>query len=981
MKSRLTQLTAPLARHADALLGGLLAAAGLIAYTSTLAPTVLEGDAALFQYTPSVLGVTYPTGYPLYILLSKVWVTLLPWGELAWRMNLLSAVCAALALPLLYGVAVRLYGSDRWLARWAAVAAVLLLATLPTFWRWATEAKIYALNMLLFSGVLLSLLGAVERYRRPELLPASQTMLTGWQLALNRWRARWPLALPIFLFGLEIAVHSTTVLLIPGLLLLVWLNCRRYLFTVKNFAGHLLWLIAPGLLYFYIPLRAEWLIAAYGRAEAINRGLLADFYHSGLAGWLRYFSAADFTGGVVTNWGLVPQQFISVYLPLLNNEFSLAGVALGLIGGLALAATKPRLFWPLLLLYATPIPFVLTYGQGEQSAFLLPSFLVLALFGGYTLAAIPALFARLRNTQPATRITYFGLPPILLILLFVFQLAPQIQTNNLWLSRKWNRAIYNEWADALNHPLQPGAGLLAHWGDLTSFWYMQHAEDRRPDLRGVYPPTEEVVIDWFTRNPNLYIAGPLQGWAAGIEQRYQLLPWGRLVRIAPRQLDPAGLLPDLPQKPNVTFDNRLRLIGAEFAPQTAAGQDYPVALTWQALAQLGPETTNSLRLVQNGVTVAQLDEPIRSGWFPRDSLPAGQYLLSYPLLPVAIGTLPGPAELQLVVYQKASQPWPLPDGNVVLTLGTVPIGPPPPGYRLGPGEYKSPPAHDFNAEIQLAGYDYSVSRVGQGKGFALRLLWQALRPPADNYTLQVEQLDAAGRVLRANQFAPVSGRAPTAGWQAGQFVRDQVDLVVPASAPPGDNALQIRLSWLRPDGSRLNVRRFGIPLSEGLTLPALQVVEKEERTFTLPPLPVRLDANFEDKALLTGYTPALPAQFNRADCAAGNCTVQLELVWQGLSEMEQPYQIFVHVLNAAGEIVAQSDAAPGARGKQPTTGWLPGEVVTHPVAINLPANLAPGEYRLLAGMYVPPDGPRLRVLGAAGQPTADSAAVGNFVVR
>jgi len=50
----------------------LLFSAGLYSYTRTLAPTVLEGDAALFQYTPYVLGVTYPTRFPLYILLGKL---------------------------------------------------------------------------------------------------------------------------------------------------------------------------------------------------------------------------------------------------------------------------------------------------------------------------------------------------------------------------------------------------------------------------------------------------------------------------------------------------------------------------------------------------------------------------------------------------------------------------------------------------------------------------------------------------------------------------------------------------------------------------------------------------------------------------------------------------------------------------------------------------------------------------------------------
>ena len=106
-KSKIQNLKSKI-QNPDPLIGLILFLIGLYAYTATLAPTVLEGDAALYEYTPYVLGVTYPTGYPLYILLGKLWLTLFPFGELAWRMNLFSALCSAAALPLLYGATRRL---------------------------------------------------------------------------------------------------------------------------------------------------------------------------------------------------------------------------------------------------------------------------------------------------------------------------------------------------------------------------------------------------------------------------------------------------------------------------------------------------------------------------------------------------------------------------------------------------------------------------------------------------------------------------------------------------------------------------------------------------------------------------------------------------------------------------------------------------------------------------------------------------------
>ena len=1034
----------------DALIGLILFAVGLYAYTATLAPTVLEGDAALFQYTPAVLGVTYPTGYPLYILLGKLWLMILPFGEIAWRMNLLSAVCAALALPLIYGAARNFLATipppsltplgggatsppageskrgqtvqsppqrgglrgggvisppaQQLAVRLAGLAAALTFATLPTYWRWATEAKIYALNILLFSAVLftLSICLMSLRGRRPKQSPLSSAagatapppslpppgggVISPPPGGIKGGRTVSFLWLFPFLLGLQIAVHSTTVLLIPGLALLVWLNLRR-LITRKTLLLWAVLLVLPGLLYFYVPLRGEWLLAQYGRAEAIARGLLADFYHSGWRGWVRYFTAADFTGGVVTNWGLVPQQFVAVYLPIVIENLRPLGAALALTGGLTMAITRPRLFWPLFLLYAAPIPFVLTYGQGEQTAFLMPSFLITALFAGYNFVILTSLGAMLTARRSSVAAVGAYLVPVMLfIALLNWLIWPQTQYNVNRLENKWDRRIFDEWADALAHPLPPDAALLAHWGDLTSFWYMQHAEGSRPDLRGLYPPTEAVVTDYLQHGGDLFIAGPLQGWAAGIEDRYRLLPWGRLVRIAPRFAEPASLLPPVSRSFGVDFSDQVRLLGADFPAEAAGGIDFPVTLAWQALANLPPETTISLRLAQGDGITTQLDDALLSGWFPRDTLPAGQHILSYAPLPVPLGTLPGRYRLQLVAYTDYKQPWPLPDGGVTLDLGEVTVVSPPPDFKLPPDTGQWLP-YRFNGELELVDYDYSVSRVGQGKGFALRLLWRTLAPPVDNYTLRVELTDAAGQVLRTFDQPPVGGQLPTSAWQAGQFIRDQVDVVVPAGAPPGEDALGVRLSWLRPDGSALKVHRWLWPTGHSAALDWLRVTEKEGRQFDAPPLQTRLDLNLENKARLLGYNSSLQTEPGRLDldpaaCPADSgCSLQLDVYWQGISEMVSPYLVFFHVVDAQGQIVAQRDRAPGARGKQPTTGWLPGEVVADPITLPLPADLPPGEYTIRLGMYLPPAGPRLLVLDETGQPVADFVEAGQLVIQ
>jgi hypothetical protein len=68
--------------------------------------------------------------------------------------------------------------------------------------------------------------------------------------------------------------------------------------------------------------------------------------------------------------------------------------------------------------------------------------------------------------------------------------------------------------------------------------------------------------------------------------------------------------------------------------------------------------------------------------------------------------------------------------------------------------------------------------------------------------------------------------------------------------------------------------------------------------------------------------------------------------------------MFAHVLNAAGQRVAQIDVPPGGP-RAPTSAWHPGHYITwyHPVPLG--TDLPPGTYWLAVGLYDPANGARL----------------------
>jgi tetratricopeptide (TPR) repeat protein len=130
-------------RMRDRAVAVLVAAAAFTIYALGACRTIYVGDSGELVAAVHTLGIPHPSGYPLYVLLGKLWTLVVPVGSVAFRMSLFSALCAAFAVALVFLAARALS-----LGRAAALAGAVLFAASPSLWGEANVQRVYALNAL-----------------------------------------------------------------------------------------------------------------------------------------------------------------------------------------------------------------------------------------------------------------------------------------------------------------------------------------------------------------------------------------------------------------------------------------------------------------------------------------------------------------------------------------------------------------------------------------------------------------------------------------------------------------------------------------------------------------------------------------------------------------------------------------------------------------------------------------------------------------
>ena len=852
-------------------------------YFRSLAPGLLSYDFAEFQYLPAKLGLPHPNGFPFYMLLGWLW-SKLPIGTLAFRMNLLSALCGGAATAAFALLLEKLTGQD-----WLALAGSFFLAFLPAFHFYSTGAERYTLLMFLLLASFLSGLCWGRSSRVKHLVLGSLAM------------------------GLALATHPVAFLALPfWLLYSAFSRPRSFLRALLPTIGALL---LPLALYLYIPWR--WIalakyptLPAIGVSEAVVRGLAFVWYAPKFSLKVLWDYVAGLRGfgfGMVRGGWKEAISSLGDTQELWFDQFPPPIWPLALVGSIWLLRANPK-FWVSLVGFAgLDLLFTVYIKQGKPEAYLLPAFALFALW----LALGLAVFTGKWEKAGLPRWISWGLVTLLLLGLY------QHDASGLSISRFSN--VESWWREVIHYPLEERSALIAHWGDLTPLWYLQQAEGLRPDLIGLFPPESGLASKWLSQGRALYQAGPTHGFDPNFPTKFKLVPWGKLLRIFPPEADfscPAGLLP----APEVS---EWPLAVKGWAVQESHRL---LEVCWEARSNFPADLYLSVRLLSpDGMILYQKDEPLLPQWYPYPEVKAGEeglfvtYLNAPPELP------PIGYRIELALFTIKGGRWE--QIGFSHYLGEARLA-----HSRGRG--KTSPFAFQAGPFRVVGFEASKEVVRPGDPVRLEVVWEAIAPPLADYSVAFKLVDARGTV-KVTEPQPLFPGYPTAWWRKGEIVRGIYTFQAPRH-------ISGRAFWVEP----VILSPWGRESWKWLPFYAGPFfVRDRPHLWRLPEGVTKVRCKFGELAELAGYTLEEGKE------------LKLTLYWKVLSETDSSYHVFVHLIDENGHIVAQHDGIPSG-GAAPTSIWVEGEIIED--VHLLPADVPPGKYTILVGLYNPRTMERLK---------------------
>jgi 4-amino-4-deoxy-L-arabinose transferase-like glycosyltransferase len=277
---------------------------------------------------------------------------------------------------------------------------------------------------------------------------------------------------------------------------------------------------------------------------------------------------------------------------------------------------------------------------------------------------------------------------------------------------------------------------------------------------------------------------------------------------------------------NRDFGGKVRLLGYDVddgLTEFEGDQYLVITFYWQCLEPVGDNYRLYLKLINavHHVWGEQESYPVWDGFMTAEWAP-GVIIRDVHGIVVKPGTPPGSYLVTVDWLQPYTQQT-LPPADGPFTVGpvAVPRQRPPStdgldarlSAQLG---LEHPVAIDFSDKARLLGYNIEGS-YRPGGVIHLELFWLVKGPFERRYTVFNHLVAPDGQLVAQKDNEPVDGFYPTTEWTTGELIRDQYDVPIPPTAPPGVYRIETGL-YDAETGHRLPIA--------GCTSPACQSGDK-----------------------------------------------------------------------------------------------------------------------------------------------------------
>ncbi|MBU4421377.1 DUF2723 domain-containing protein [Patescibacteria group bacterium] len=488
-------------KKADFILAALLATACFALYWYTLAPTVYSGDSGEITAAVYETGVAHSTGFPLYMILGKFFTALFFFGKnFAYKLNLFSALCGSSIVAIMYFAFRRVlswhFSTEAevalppWLKKNTAqmILAAIVCLTLGfslTLWKHSIAAKTYTLAAAMVALQILA-------------------MLYWYETRKDKYIYLYALAL-----GFGLCTHLTGGISSVAFLALVFFTDKSVFKKKKVILKALLIMLAPLLLYLYIPWAAK-------RDPYVNQDNPEN-----LKNFIYYITQRDYAFKMgdrsISGYIKVMLEVLKFYV----IEFTFLGLALALTGLIAFWKKYKALFYSFFVLMAVNLMLLMSYGN-ERDFFILfryflPSYLLLSILILLGLSYILTLLSKLKSAKIKIPILFF---------IALFPLAPLIA--NYPVNNQSNNYIVEIYGRNLLDSL-PQDSILFTFGDAVTgpLWY----------LRGLGTRPDVLIVDLALITHEWYIEQLSERWPETIPLEFKdLSPQDRFKNVVERNI-------------------------------------------------------------------------------------------------------------------------------------------------------------------------------------------------------------------------------------------------------------------------------------------------------------------------------------------------------------------------------------------------------------------------------------------------------------